>query len=76
MSDKTPKRHDWSVEDHEAYRAEIVRTAQRKRRAMAKEKGLCTVCCRNIPEVGYKTCKECRTRISKANYKRYWREKG
>lgn len=75
MSDKTPKRHDWTVEDHAAYRAEIVRTAQRKRRQLAKENGLCSICCRNIPEAGHKTCKSCRVKITEANYKRYWRDK-
>ena len=57
------------------YRAEIVRTAQRKRRALAKENGLCPICCRNIPEAGHKTCKPCRVKITEANYKRYWRDK-
>ena len=47
-------------EEYKAYRRAVVRQSQCKRRMMAREQGLCIVCCKALPEDGKKTCKECR----------------
>ena len=52
------------------YRREVVRRSQAKRRAKAKAKGLCSICCLNVPERGYVTCRECRKKISQMNSRR------
>lgn len=57
-------------EEYQEYRREVVRASQRKRRMIAKERGLCSICCRNVPETGLKTCKECRIKISMMNSRR------
>lgn len=46
------------------YRRAVIRESQRRRRQEAKEKGLCSICCLNIPDEGHVTCKPCRMRIS------------
>lgn len=56
--------HRNDFETYAEYRKAVVRESQRKRRAAAKEQGLCSICCLNIPEMGYKTCSTCRKRIS------------
>lgn len=54
-------------EEYQEYRRRVVRASQKKWRALAKEKGLCSICCLRVPDPGRVTCKECRTRIIKAN---------
>ena len=56
-------RHDWSKEDHAEYRKKLVRESQRKRREAAKEQGLCQMCARELPRVGYATCEKCYARV-------------
>ena len=51
-------------EEHKEYRRKIVRESQRKRRMLTREQGLCTICCNDLPEPGYKTCKRCRMILS------------
>lgn len=50
-------------ENYIDYRRAVVRESQKRRRAKAAEQGLCSICCLNIPDDGYKTCTECRKRI-------------
>ena len=57
-------------EEYQEYRRKVVRASQKKRRALAKEKGLCSICCLRVPDPGRVTCKECRARIIKANNRR------
>ena len=56
--------------EYKEYRRAMSRDCQRKRRAKAKEQGLCSICCNNHPEAGHKTCKACRIQVSAANYRR------
>ncbi len=62
-------KHDWSKEDYAEYRRKIVRESQRKRREQAKEQGLCQICAKNLPRIGYTTCEQCYIRVLK------WQEK-
>lgn len=57
-------------EEYQEHRRAIVRQSQKKRRALAKEKGLCSICCLRVPERGHVTCAECRERIIRANKRR------
>ena len=57
------KRHDWSKEDYIEYRRKINREAQRKRRALAKKNGMCSICGNYAPEKGKKTCQYCISRV-------------
>lgn len=52
---------DWSELDEKKkqHRREIVRKSQRKRRAKARKKGMCSQCCKGRPEKGRKTCPAC-----------------
>lgn len=52
-------------EEYKEKRRKIVRESQRRRRERAREQGLCPICMKNLPEIGYGTCRECRIRISK-----------
>ena len=63
MSDKKPIKHDWTVEDHAEYRRAVVRQAQRKRRALAKAVGLCSMCGSRVHAPGRLTCNECNDRV-------------
>ena len=56
--------------EYKAYRRAMQRECQRKRRALAKEQGLCSICCKNPPEPGHMTCKPCRIQVTAANYRR------
>lgn len=56
-----------TAEEYQEYRRGVVRMAQRKRRQRAQEMGLCLCCVKNKPEPGYKTCRECRLRITAYN---------
>ena len=59
-----PAEIDW--DEFRAERRErrnaIVRKSQRKRRAKAKKAGLCSQCCKGIPEKGRKSCPKCLAR--------------
>lgn len=57
---------DWSewlecseLEERREHRKAIVRKSQRRRRAKARKTGMCSQCCKGIPEKGRKTCPEC-----------------
>ncbi len=52
---------DWSELDEKKrkHRREIVKKSQRRRRAKARKTGMCSQCCRGIPEKGRKTCPAC-----------------
>lgn len=50
-------------EEYIEHRRAIVRESQKKRRARAVANGMCSICCRNIPDTGHVTCKACRERI-------------
>lgn len=41
------------------HRQEIVRKSQRRRREKARKTGICSQCCKGIPEKGRKTCPAC-----------------
>ena len=69
MNTKKTTQHDWTVEDYAEYRRTMVRESQRKRRALAKAVGLCSICCRRVHAPGRVTCDECNDRI-KAYQKR------
>ena len=62
-----PKTHDWTVEDYEEYRRDIVRRSQAKRRRMAKRDGMCSICCIRQARPGRKTCVECNERAKEYN---------
>lgn len=55
-----------TAEEHKAYRRQIVRESQRRRRAEAKKTGMCSMCCTKPARKGFKTCEDCaeRSRIS------------
>lgn len=57
--------HDWEKEDWKEYHRKICREAQKKRRALAAEKGLCRICGYKQPIPGKKTCKDCLDRVKK-----------
>lgn len=51
---------DWSeLEKKRKHRQEIVKKSQRRRRAKARKTGMCSQCCKGIPEKGRKTCPAC-----------------
>ena len=52
---------DWSELDEKKrkHKRAIVRKSQRRRRAKARKTGMCSQCCKGIPEKGRKTCPEC-----------------
>ena len=55
------KRADY--ENYIEYRRAVVRESQRRRRLEAKKKGLCCICCLNVPEKGHVTCRACINRV-------------
>lgn len=57
-----------SPEEYIDYRRKVVRESQRRRRLLAKEQGLCSICCLNIPDAGHVTCLDCRMRISRRRH--------
>ena len=59
MNDKNATKHDWTIEDRAEYRRAIVRESQRKRRALAKAVGLCTICGSRVHAFGRVTCEQC-----------------
>lgn len=74
-----PKTHDWTVEDYEEYRRDIVRRSQAKRRERAKELGLCPICCVREPEEDRKSCEVCCKRArdyAHAHYVKRQRRRG
>ena len=50
---------DEKDQEREAYRRSMSRISQRKRRAEAREKGLCVMCCRIPARMDRKTCADC-----------------
>lgn len=52
---------DWSELDEKKrkHKRAIVRKSQRRRRAKVRKTGMCSQCCKGIPEKGRKTCPEC-----------------
>lgn len=58
-------RHDWSKEDYKEYRRAVVQKAQHKRRAKAREQGLCGICAKNPAMEGKAECEECYARVLK-----------
>ena len=60
-------------EEYKEKRRKAARECQRRRRAAAREQGLCTICCNELPETGHKTCKKCRLIISAKRGMRYGR---
>ena len=68
-------KHDWTVEDHDEYRNAIVRESQRRRRALARTKGMCSVCCIRPAMPGMVTCQQCSMSTGYANKKRSMRNK-
>lgn len=50
---------DWNEQKKRQHRQEIVRKSQRRRRAKARKTGMCSQCCKGIPEKGRKTCPAC-----------------
>lgn len=66
-------------EEYRNYRRELCKLSQRKRRALAKENGMCSICCKNKADKGHMTCRECRlaiTDIQKRREKKDGQEKG
>lgn len=72
MSSKNPNpiKHDWTVEDHAESLRAVVRQAQRKRRALAKAVGLCSMCGSRVHAPGRLTCNECNDRVKAYNKRR------
>ena len=59
MKNQKPTKHDWTVEDHAEYRRAVVRQSQKKRRALAKAAGLCSICGSRVRASGRLTCDIC-----------------
>lgn len=55
-------RHDWNKEDYTEYRRKICRESQRKRRRLAVEKGLCSICATYPAREVKLTCEYCNDR--------------
>lgn len=70
MNTKESTKHDWTVEDYAEYRRAVVRQSQRKRRALAKAVGLCSICCSRMHAPGRVTCDECNNRVKAYNRRR------
>ena len=62
-------------EDYVEYRRKIVRKAVAKRRAMAKELGLCTQCVKEPAAHGRTLCYACALRSRKNQMKYYYKMK-
>ena len=69
----SPVKRNMTAAEYKEHRRKSARECQRKRRIRAKEQGLCSICCNEIPETGYKTCKKCRLIISAKRGMRYGR---
>lgn len=65
LTERENTRHDWSKEDYKEYRRAVVRKAQHKRRAKAREQGLCGICAKNPAVKGRSTCEQCYSRVLK-----------
>ncbi len=61
---------------HSEQRKKIVRKSQKKRRAEAREKGLCIQCCIGIPAQGRKSCPKCLERARAYSRKKFAEKKG
>ena len=61
---------------HSEQRKKIVRKSQKKRRAEAREKGLCIQCCIGIPAPGRKSCPKCLERARAYSRKKFEEKKG
>lgn len=70
MKNKKPTRHDWTVEDRAEYRRAVVRQSQKKRRALAKAVGLCSICCSRVRAPGRLTCDVCNDFVKKSYRRR------
>ena len=70
MNDKNATKHDWTVEEYAEYRRAVIRQSQRKRRALAKAVGLCSICCSRVHAPGRVTCDECNNRVKAYNRRR------
>ena len=66
-----PKEHDWTIEDYDAYRREVVRKSQARRRDRAREMGMCIMCCIREPRPNLKTCAICSKRSNDYNKRMY-----
>lgn len=67
--------HVWDDIGYDEWRRDICRRSQKKRREAAVKNGLCIVCCKVKVEKGYKSCPECRKRISAAAKRKRENEK-
>lgn len=70
MNTKESTKHDWTVEDYAEYRRAMVRESQRKRRALARAAGKCTMCAIRPHAPGRLTCDECNDRVKAYNKRR------
>lgn len=70
MNTKESTKHDWTVEDYAEYRRAMVRESQRKRRALARAVGLCTMCAIRPHAPGRLTCDKCNDRVKAYNKRR------
>ena len=52
-----------SADEYLECRRRMARESQARRRAKAKDAGMCQICCRNRPAEGLTTCPECIQRI-------------
>lgn len=51
--------------EYREYRRAVIRESQRKRRALARENGLCGICAKEPVADGYVTCQLCRERMKR-----------
>jgi hypothetical protein len=70
MKNKKPTKHDWTVEDHAEYCRAVIRQSQKKRRALAKAVGLCSICCSRVRAPGRLTCDICNDFVKAYNRRR------
>lgn len=61
---------EMSDEEYTAYRSEICRKSQRKRREKARMEGMCIICCKRPARVGRSTCAECSGHYGDIAYKK------
>ena len=64
-------KHDWSVEDYDEYRKNLVNSCQRVRRERAKANGLCSICCIRPARKNKKTCQVCSDRANRYGKEHY-----
>ncbi|MBO6298751.1 MAG: hypothetical protein J6N53_07880 [Lachnospiraceae bacterium] len=60
LKERARARNEIRREERREYRKAIIRKSQRKRRAEAREKGLCIQCCTGIPASGRKCLEKAR----------------